>query len=333
MKTKIKKGVDIEIKKKLIPFAEFHSPSKAAMKITASQAELVREFNRKVTDGLIEYETVECLCGARAFDLLASADRYAMIQDSVVCTKCGLIQSNPRMTEEELRRFYSSDLYRRCYEGDDYLDTAKFKYDTKYGYYIFDEIRKVREIVPGMTIVELGAGGGWNLVPFRDAGAKVLGVEYSPSLVKFGRDNGMEMVQGDITNINGTYDVVILNHVFEHMLNPVSFLKKLTKHLDTGSVVYIAVPNIMNFGMLQLQNAHTYYFSPETLEYFCSLGGLEMVKRGPAQKIHMYGIFRKVAKEGRQADLGGHYKKMRRHIMKSNVKFRIKSVLRALCLK
>ena len=46
------------------------------------------------------------------------------------------------------------------------------------------------------------------------------------------------------------------------------------------------------FGLVQIQNAHTYYFAPDNFKYFIECGGLKNIDLGESQIIHMYGIFK-----------------------------------------
>src|ERR1039458_2116410 len=93
----------------LLPFDELHVPGKPSMPCTEDQLQHVNKFNLNVEGGRIAFESVPCLCGSCDFTLLASYDRYAMRQSTVVCVGCGLIQSNPRMTPQAYADFYSSD--------------------------------------------------------------------------------------------------------------------------------------------------------------------------------------------------------------------------------
>jgi 2-polyprenyl-3-methyl-5-hydroxy-6-metoxy-1,4-benzoquinol methylase len=281
-----------KIRRRILLEKEFNTPGKPAVSCTQVQLQLISEFNNKVKNGLVNFETVPCLCGFKIFDAIARVDRYGMLQDTVMCVECGLVQSNPRMTKEEYLAFYSTDLYRACYDGEDYLNKYEYKFNLEYGRHILDEISKIKYIGPGTTILEIGAGGGWNLLPFLNAGAKVLGIDYSPTLTKLGNKHGIPMKQGSISDISGEFDIIIMNHALEHFLNPIESLRQISQHLKNGGVIYIAVPNILNFSIGQLQNAHTYYFTPFLLEWCCAQAGLKLISMGKAQNIHQFGIFR-----------------------------------------
>lgn len=308
-------------------FREFHSSARGYMNLTANQRELVKDFNRRVKEGSVLYEFLPCLCGSNEFELLASVDKYSMLQDTILCAKCGLIQSNPRMTPEEYANYYSSDFYRKCYESENYLNIYKDKYTINEGRHIFDEINKIKKIAPGVSVLELGAGGGWNLLVFKEAGANVFGLDYSPSLVSMGRQYGINIQQGSIKEITGEFDVIIINHAWEHFMDPVESLKKIIQHMKKGGLVYIAVPNIINYCLEQLQNAHTYYFDPETFNYYCCLSGLEPLAFGPAQVIHMFGIFKKAGQSAPGLSLEGHSRKIRKHLTNMMLKHYLKGCL------
>ena len=141
------------------------------------------------------------------------------------------------------------------------------------------------------SAMEFGAGGGWNLIPFQKEGITTKGYDYSPSLVSLGRRRGLNLFQGGIDDIKGHFDLIILNHVVEHFSDPIANLKKIKKHLNPQGIVYIAVPNVENFSMGQLQNAHTYYFTLPTLQYFMSKSGLKLIHHEIAQSIHLATIF------------------------------------------
>lgn len=303
--------MSILIENNLLPLQEFHSPERAAVELTAAQAEHIRKFNDAVNGGRIAFELTPCLCGGERFDLVASVDRFAFLQKTVICIACGLIQSNPRMTEQAYQDFYKSDLYRKAYDGDDFSEVyAAYKFDENPGIEILEAVSMQLKVAAGTRVLELGAGAGWNLVPFNAAGADVIGLDYSPELVRVGLERGLNMQQGSIGEIDGEFDIIILNHVVEHFLSPVTDLEKIARHLRSDGLLYVGVPNIRNFSMSQLQNAHTYSFTPETLHHYCARAGLELITSGAAANIHQFGIFRAGEADSGHPPLAGHYEEM-----------------------
>jgi len=44
-------------------------------------------------------------------------------------------------------------------------------------------------------------------------------------------------------NIHNKFDVIVLSHVLEHLLDPINTLQQLSKHLVPGGILIVAVPN------------------------------------------------------------------------------------------
>src|SRR5258708_914414 len=98
---------------------------------------------------------------------------------------------------------------------------------------------------------------------------------------------------GGIHVVSGKFDAIILNHVIEHFLDPVESFKKLLTFLEPDGVIYVGCPNILNLSLGQIQNAHTYYFTPNLLKYYCEQTSCRQIESGAAENIHMYAIFKK----------------------------------------
>lgn len=282
----------VHIDRSLLPARAFHRPSRPNVPLGPLELKLAESLNAEIVGGRIAFEPVLCLCGGARFDLVASVDCHALRQQTVLCQRCGLVSSNPRMTDQEYQRFYSSDVYRRLYSGSDFIATsAKTLYMVETGRHILAAVNAVRTMGPNIRVLEVGAGGGWNLLAFQQSGAEVLGLDYSATLGELGREHGIPMIVGGLDVCEGLFDVIILSHVLEHFLDPRAELLRLRDHLRPGGVLYIEVPNILHFGMGQLQSAHTYYFSPRTLRNVTASCALELLTSGPARKTHQFGIF------------------------------------------
>ena len=73
----------------------------------------VKKFNQNEK---IYLETINCIiCKSSNYKILYTNDRHGINQQTVMCNSCGFVYSNPRMSEESLDYFYSSNLYREVY--------------------------------------------------------------------------------------------------------------------------------------------------------------------------------------------------------------------------
>lgn len=259
---------------RLLRAGVFYRPGRAFVKLAPEQAEAVQRFNEALSRGGVTVETVPCLCGGTDFAKLAGVDRYGLRQDTVVCRACGLVQSNPRLTADAYAWFYGTDLYRTIYDGPDFVARAEPWYQER-GHEILGRLRELVDLTGVETVLEFGAGGGWNLVPFRDAGLRARGYDLSPELVALGQRHGIDMTLGGLEDIKGSYDLIVASHVIEHLTDPIDGLRRLHAHLSAGGRLYLAVPNIEHLHIVQLQNAHTYYFTRRTLQWACRRAGLQ----------------------------------------------------------
>jgi len=71
------------------------------------------------------------------------------------------------------------------------------------------------------------------------------------------------------------HDTVISRHFFEHLHDPVGFLKGLTKVLKTGGKIVFEVPN----ALFAVKNGNPSVFSFQHLQYFSPSSAAEAVKR------------------------------------------------------
>jgi len=262
------------------------------MKLGANQIVAVKEFNKKMAENAYHIEHVACLCKSINYKKISHIDWYGLWNPVVICRDCGLIYANPHLTSESYKLFYSSDEYRRIYEEEtNYIECAQKRFNNEYGQHIFNEIYPIVKDKKHYDIMEFGCAAGWNLTPFFNEGYHVTGYDYSPSLVALGRSRGLNLIVGSFQEIIGEYDAIILNHVIEHFTNFFQSMRDIISHLKKGGIIYIAVPDMDNFGAGQFQNAHVYYFTKRTLTYYLTLLGLREIKSGTVQMTHMYGIY------------------------------------------
>lgn len=244
------------------------------IKISADQKKKIELYNKAIRDGIYKFEEVSCnLCGSNQKKVLFRNDRYGIDQNTVICMKCGLLYSSPRLTSSSVEKFYRSDEYRNIYEGESIQEIFLGRYKNAFSYkFTSFNHRKYTELsfvdflnetgIAFNSVCEVGTGGGTNLIPFTIMGKEVTGIDYSEKLIDLGRKKGINIFQGSIEDMDKSYDLVILIHVLEHFLNPVEQIKKLRNY--TNRYLFVEIPGMVN-RLPSLQNAHFYYFSINTL--------------------------------------------------------------------
>jgi len=246
----------------------------------------VKAINLLLSDKRIKFENVEncILCGSSEFDVIALVDQYKLPCETSVC-KCGLIFTSCRYDNKSTSIFYQ-EYYRRIYEGIPGPSNEHLYYQKLYSGWV---PRVPRFVKKNWLIVEFGCGGGWNLSPYKRQDIAYEGWDYDSAMVEYGRRHyGLNLFEGGIEDFLETRkraDYVILSQVLEHVDNPIAYLERVRKCLRIGGLVAIYVPSI-NFAKYfggnsthwdlqkNLQNAHNFLFSENTLEAVLLRAGL-----------------------------------------------------------
>lgn len=149
-----------------------------------------------------------------------------------------------------------------------------------------NRLKVIRRFCPEGRLLDLGTGTGELLPVAREMGYEVEGLDYSKSLVDYARTQyGITVHHGDLSSVDlpHQYDVVVMNHVIEHVTNPVETLKQIKNILIPGGVLYLATPNIDCWesaiqGWGCYEPYHLWYFSPSSIQRLINNVGLEIIE-------------------------------------------------------
>jgi SAM-dependent methyltransferase len=256
--------------------------------LSRSQIEGINNFNNNPN---IQYENlIKCeICSFEKISILFKNDRYGINQKTCVCNNCGFIFSNPRMVQKSADFFYNSDLYRLIYgvinknfDKEEILKKMRERkppvpkkpdFKNYYPNLYFDFINF--EIKDFETVLDVGCGKGEKLLDFNFIGKKAYGIEPSDFCNQIHRELRLNSKIGFLKDVKQSYDLVILTHVFEHLTE----LKKNVDYLYNISNKYLFIEVPGHIKKLQsIQNAHNYYFSLNTLNYFFLNNKFKLVK-------------------------------------------------------
>jgi 2-polyprenyl-3-methyl-5-hydroxy-6-metoxy-1,4-benzoquinol methylase len=108
-------------------------------------------------------------------------------------------------------------------------------------------LRLVQQATPGRRLLEVGCSHGALLFHARALGYSVKGVELNPATAAIARRHGLEVVIGTLEEARlaaGTFDVIWLGDVLEHVPDPRGLLLLCRELLDTGGVLALSTPNL-----------------------------------------------------------------------------------------
>lgn len=270
-----------------------------------------RRLNSMLHSRELRFERRTCLCRRADATRLISYGRYGEEHPVGICRHCGLIYASPYFDAQSLAWFYGSDEYRRLYDGDDLVELAQLRLKEGWGRQILELVST--EKPPGSSVIEIGSAAGWNLVTFQRAGYAVRGYEYTKTLVQVGCEYGLDIREGGAADAEGRYDVVVVNHVLEHVPDIEPFVDHLKRLMKPDGILYIGVPDIEVYGPGQFQSAHCYYFTRRTLSHYMGRMGLFADTLPGVDGVAFHGLFRQ--RPGEVVSLADEYGRMCRAIM------------------
>lgn len=98
------------------------------------------------------------------------------------------------------------------------------------------------------TILEIGSGHGEAIIQFDNLGFRVTGIEPDKMNVdninKVLKHSKVILDTAETFRSENKFDIVWMSHVFEHLVEPIQFLKRLQKSLKPGGILFIEVPNV-----------------------------------------------------------------------------------------
>lgn len=132
--------------------------------------------------------------------------------------------------------------------------------------------------IPVGRLLDIGCGSGAYLARMRDVGWDVTGVEVDPVAAEVARDRGLKVFAG-VEEVPGTFDVVTLNHVIEHVPEPLQLLCDALER--TGDTLLLRTPNAASLGH-RLFKTRWYHLDPPRHLFVLTPKGLQrLVSRLP----------------------------------------------------
>ena len=133
-------------------------------------------------------------------------------------------------------------------------------------------------------VLDVGCGRGYLLKRLLRAGWDCAGVDIPESPIP-ANEFGLDCRHGDASKLpwdDSFFDLVVINHVLEHVSDPVLACREAVRVLRSGGVLYVGVPNFgswqshlfgRNWFPLEIPR-HLFHFTPETLVMVVSEAGL-----------------------------------------------------------
>jgi len=283
-----------------------------------------------------KYEIVNCpLCNCRRYEILCKKGQFNLPLNVSICKDCGFVYLNPRWTKDRYVNFYEYE-YDKCYRPEELSCDRK-------GNNRYERIRQIVERLKKNNILfehskrifEIGSGMGWNLEYLKNnycKEASLYAIELSVNSKKSLSELNIYLLAKDIdsewqTYVDSEFDFIIMRHVLEHCLEPISTLRKVHEVLSNDGILYIAIPNLIKpdlpLSESHFRVVHTMYFSKNSINSLLSKCGFKTLFITEGDQNNPYEIFLVCKKSN--ITINNHiglndYRIVKEHIVKHLVK-------------
>jgi len=155
------------------------------------------------------------------------------------CDRCGMYFQSPPPAPDLIPSFYPP-----TYSA--YAEDPTTGWMFRMTYWL--DARRIRRLIGRRgRVLDVGCGNGAALAAMREHGDwEVHGVELDEVAAEKARRRGLTVITGDLTSSAlplGTFDLIRMGHVIEHVPNPLEMLRRSVDLLRPGGVVYGETPN------------------------------------------------------------------------------------------
>ncbi len=170
--------------------------------------------------------------------------------DVIECKACGFAHVIPIPDEQLHMRYYEKDFYQ---SKNNYIEKHKedlewwsIEHNEKYDFFDFGLAERKPK-----RILDIGSGPGYFLKVGKDRGWDTTGIEPSESAYIYATEKlGLNILNAYFSKENyknfGRFDVIHMNIVLEHILDPRRFLSLAYEILEPAGLICVTVPNDYN---------------------------------------------------------------------------------------
>jgi SAM-dependent methyltransferase len=195
----------------------------------------------------------------------------------------------PQPTLAELEAFYSPTTGYHTVYSDAFIASQRKSFANRIA--IAQELIGPSAISGQVSVFDIGAANGLFLDEAKKQGWQTYGIEMNPETAAYCVTQGHQVTHSsvDMYTFTNSYTVIHMGDVIEHMLDPVTAVRKCAAALVSGGLMIIATPNTDGFFQKislaiartfsldwphALPPAHTFQFSTKNLDQLMAQYGL-----------------------------------------------------------
>ena len=249
------------------------------------------------------------LCGSNRLLRLPYSYQYDKGETHVIrCPNCMLGFLRPMPAAEDIRAFYSAEYF----EQDYHCATSEGSYAEEADHMraaMRPKLEVIGRFKKGGNYLEIGCAGGAALAEAQAFGFDTTGVELSPEMSEWGRAHfGLDIRCGTLDAqrfTDGTFDVVFMGDVIEHLPEPAKDLREIHRIIRPGGILVLEYPMELNHivprvrAALQLHKTmmqnpyHLFFYTPPPLNLLLSSCSFHTVlnRTGKMVRRHPLSVF------------------------------------------
>ena len=187
--------------------------------------------------------------------LLSDAKKY----DIVSCCKCGFVFADTPVKQKVYDKYYTEmSKYEMSYSD---IDLKKY----------ISQAKAIRSVMANKNamVIDVGAGNGGLLLALKELGYKNLtALDPSEKCVEHIRKSGIRAEVGSVFQhqVKDKFDLVILSHVMEHLVDVDKAMSALVSMTGDAGVIYVEVPDASMYGENDV--VPFYFFDTEHINHF-----------------------------------------------------------------
>ena len=177
-----------------------------------------------------------CLGDVPRIRISVNGHRYAR------CEECKLLYLDPLPREQDLEKYYERYRDVKAAEGGGYLTPGHLQTYRQEKELTFRDLGFDLKSLRSKKVLEIGCANGPFLTLARDLGADILGIDISADLVEEAVSNGLNCRVARVEEVTGSFDVICLWDLIEHVTDPRQFLTQVRRLSLPGTQLLIQTP-------------------------------------------------------------------------------------------
>jgi len=201
----------------------------------------------------------------------------------VICSNCGVVQKliNSDWVEDTKKIYDEYQVYAQGSGNEQLIFDSTIGYSIPRSEKIVMWLNNEINLPQSGKLIDIGCGNGSFLKQFNNKNSEWLlnGLELDNRNEKIINSiPNTELKVCEISEIKEEYDLVVLIHALEHIIDPLTFLKKIKSILKKTASIFIEIPNLKMAPFDILIADHCSHFTVETLEILLNKAGFVINK-------------------------------------------------------